>query len=243
MSFKDNKGLWSGVAALVVIAAVLIWILASAEPFRLVILFDDIGALKKGDPVLWKGFEIGKVEDIKPLVENRIGVTIRIKEDYARNITHGAEFILKRSALLGLLGRDAVEITTPSEPGAPYERGERVQGKSTPKPSLIQQGTELGLSYWNQLKDEASRVAEEFRRSPYRTDVEQALDQVKTLAQQGASQAKDGLAQFQKDHKKDLEDAIAKLKNLRDKLLKKGDQSGAKRLDQGIEKLEQGLRP
>lgn len=243
MSFKDNKGLWLGVAVLVVIAAILIWMLATAEPFRLVILFDDIGGLQKGDPVLWKGFEIGKVENIQPLVENKIGVTIRIKEDYVQGITRGTEFVLKRSALLGLLGRDAVEIITPSSPGAPFNRGERVQGKSIPKPSLIKQGTVLGLQYWNQLKDETSRAMEEFRRSPYREDAEQALAQLKTLAEQGALQAKDGLNQFQKDHKKDLEDALAKLRNLRDKLLKKGDQSGARRLDQGIEKLEQGLRP
>jgi len=238
VSFKDNKGLWSGVAALVLIAGVLIWILTTSEPFRLVILFDDIGSLKKGDPVLWKGFEIGKVEDIQPLVENKIGVTIRLKEDYLPGITHGSEFALRRSALLGLLGRDAVEIITPSAPGVPFERGERIQGKSTPKPSLITQGAELGLQYWNQLKDETSRAMEEFRRSPYREDVEQTLDQLKTLAEQGALQAKDGLEQFQKDHKKDLEDAFAKLRNLRDRLLKKGDQSGARRLDQEIEKME-----
>lgn len=238
MSFKDNKGLWSGVVVLVLAAAVLIWIVATAEPFRLVILFDDIGSLKKGDPVLWKGFEVGKVEDIRPLVENEIGVTIRLKEDYVSGITHGAEFTLRRSALLGLVGRDAVEIITPLSPGVPFERGEKIQGKSTPKPSLITQGAELGLQYWNQVKDETGRLIEEFRSSPYRDDVEQGLDRLKILAEQGVLQSKDGLEQFRKDHQKDLEDALVSLRNLRDRLLKKGDRSGAQRLNQEIEKLE-----
>ena len=242
MSFKDNKGLWSGVIVFVMGAAVLIWIVATAEPFRLVILFDDIGNLKKGDPVLWKGFEVGKVDEIRPLVENEIGVTIRLKDDYVTGITHGAEFTLKRSAVLGLVGRDAVEITTPLSPGAPFERGERIQGKSTPKLSLIAQGAELGLQYWNQVKEETGRLIEEFKSSPYRDDVEQAVDQLKRLAEQGAIQTKEGLDQFRKDHKRDLEDALARLKDLRDKLLKKGDQSGAQRLNQEIEKFEPSPR-
>lgn len=238
MSFKDNKGLWSGVIALVLGAAVLMWIVATAEPFRLVILFDDIGSLKRGDPVLWKGFEVGKVDEIRPLVENEIGVTIRLKEDYVSDITHGAEFTLRRSAVLGLVGRDAVEVTTPLSPGAPFERGEKIQGKSIPKLSLIAQGAELGLQYWNQVRDETGRLIEEFKRSPYRDEVEQAVDQLKRLAEQGALQTKDSLEQFRKDHRKDLEDALARLKDLRDKLLKKGDQAGAQRLNQEIEKFE-----
>ncbi len=242
MSFEDNKGLWAGVAVLAVIAAVLIWIIATAEPFRLVILFDDIGTLKKDDPVLWKGFDIGKVEDIQPLVENQVGVTIRIKEDYISSITHGSEFILKRSALFGYVGRDAIEVVTPPTSGTPFARGEKIQGKS-PKPTLIQQGTEVALRYWNQLKDEAGLLMEEYRQSPYRQDVEQALEALKTLADKGAAQAKDGLERFRKEHQTDLDNAIANLKGLRDKLLKKGDQSGARRLEKEIEKLEQPSRP
>ena len=99
------------------------------------------------------------------------------------------------------------------------------------------------MRYWNQLKDEAGVLKEEYRQSPYRPDVEQALEALKTLADKGAAQAKDGLERFRKEHQTDIDNAIADLKNLRDKLLNKGDQSGARRLEKEIEKLEQPSRP
>ena len=69
------------------------------------VLLDDVGDLKKGDPVVWKTFTIGKVESIEPLVDNHVGVTISIKEDYAPGISHGTTFMLRSSQLMGLIGQ------------------------------------------------------------------------------------------------------------------------------------------
>jgi hypothetical protein len=243
VSVKDNKALWLIIVGMAAVIAVLIWLLIGNEPYRLVILFDDIGGLKKEDPVVWKGFDIGKVEDIRPLVDNKIGVTIRVKEDYVTGLTHGTEFTLKRGPLLGLLGRDAVEVFTPASPGSPFSRGEKVRGRAAPQPSIISEGKELGAQYWNQLKDETSRLLQDFRNSPYQKDVDEALAKLKALSEEGLLQAKDGLAKFGRDHQKDLEDAVANLKSLRDKLLKLGDRAGAQRVEKQIEKVEEGIKP
>ncbi len=107
---------------------------------------------------------------------------------------------------------------------------------------MIDQGAEAGLQYWNRLKEETARIIEAFNRSPYRAEVEQALGRLKTVAGDAATSARDGLAQFGKDHQKDLDSAIAGLNRLRDKLLKRGDQSGAKLLEEAIDGLQRERR-
>jgi hypothetical protein len=238
MSFRENKGLWLSVAAVIIAVVILIWLLLSGGPRTLVVLFPDIGDLKREDPVVWRGYTVGRVMKIDPLVENQIGVTIRLSEDYAGRITHGTSFTLKRASLFGLVGSNAIEIETPAQPGLPYADGERVQGISPPKPTLVEQGKQLTLAYWQQLKDQAAALIEEYNQSPYRTEVEVALGQLKSLAEEGAKQAKDKLEQFRKDHQKDFDSAVQKLEQARDWMRKKGDEEGARRLQQEIDELK-----
>jgi ABC-type transporter Mla subunit MlaD len=196
MPFGENKWIWIGIMAVVVAIAVILGFVLLSEPFRLMVLFDEVGDLKKADPVVWKEFTIGKVEEIQPLVDNRIGVTIRLREDYATRITHGSEFVLKRTAFLGLVGSNAIEVITPSTPGTPFARGEKVMGKITPKTSLLEDSKKWTLDSWNKLRDATSAMVEEFRTSPYKAEAEDALSHLKTLAEEGAAQVKGGLQQF-----------------------------------------------
>jgi ABC-type transporter Mla subunit MlaD len=243
VSFVENRGLWFGAAGLALSLALIIWLLAGSQPLRLVILFDDVGGLKKEDPVLWKGLEIGKVEEIRPLVENKIGVTIKIPEDHVSTISHGSEFALKRSKLLGLVGQDAIEVTIPRTPGAPFSSGEKVYGISTPQASLLKDGKEIGLQYWNQIKEEATRFFEEVRNSPYRDDLAEAAGRLKKLASEGARQTAEEVGRFSREHRKELESLVQEMKRLKEKLLKTGDQPGARRMEKQIEKLEESLQP
>jgi ABC-type transporter Mla subunit MlaD len=236
MSARGSKGLWITLAFLAVVAAVVFWIVNTGEPFRLVILFDEIGELKKDDPVVWKEFTIGKVEQIEPLVENQIGVTVRLNSDYAGKISRGTEFTLRHSALFGLVGSNAVEVTPPPTPGAPYASGERIRGKSTPKPSLIAAGTKWTFEQWKNLKDETSLALEEFRSSPHGRDIEEILAEVGSLAEEGARQAQKGLTEFRKDHEKEFEEALKKLERIKEEI-QKSDAPAARRLGEQIEKL------
>jgi len=240
---KENAALWLSVVTLVALSAVLVWLLATAEPFRLVVLFEDIGALKKDDPVVWKTFQIGKVEEIRPLIENQIGVTIRIREDYAPSITHGTEFALKRGALMGFLGTDAVEVITPVNPGTSFANREQVYGRRARTSSLLEQGRELGLRYWQDLKDQTEALTNHFKDSPYQAEIRQAIEQLGAVLQDGIVAAGKSVAEFSKDHKKDIEAALARLKAIRDKLLQAGDQPGARSIQKRIEKVEEGIRP
>jgi ABC-type transporter Mla subunit MlaD len=243
VSLAENRGVWFGVAGLALVVALILWLLAGAQPFRLVVLFEDTGNLKKEDPVVWKSYEIGKVEEIRPLVENKIGVTIRIREDYAPNISRGSEFHLKRAAFLGLVGRDGIEVITPPTPGKPFSSGERVHGISGPKPSLLKDSKELGLQYWNQLKEEANRLLEDYKNSPIPEDLEQAAAQIRELAAAGAQQATETVESFSRNHRKEIESLLESLKKLKERLLRAGDLNGAKQIGKQIETLEEGIRP
>jgi ABC-type transporter Mla subunit MlaD len=233
----QNKGMWLGVALLVISAGLIFWALTRPEPFRLVVLYPESGDLKKGDDVVWRDFEIGKVEQVKPLVGNQVGVTIRIDRDYAGQMTQGTEFVLKRASFLGLVGRNAIEVVTPESPGAPLARGARVQGKATPKPSLIEEGAKATSEYWQQLKEQTSLAMEEFRSSTHGREIEEALDDLRTIAERGARETKEGLEQFRKDHQKEIEEALRKLARIRDELRKRGDVEGVRRLEEQIKKL------
>ncbi len=238
MSFGENKGLWLSVGAVIIAGTALILILISAAPRTLVVLFTDVGELKVEDPVVWHDFVVGKVVKIDPLVSNQIGVTLRLNEDYNTRITHGTSFTLRRAALFGFVGKNAIDIEPPTSPGRPYENGEIVQGITPPKPTLAEEGKQLTEQYWQRLKEQAGELLEEYRKSPYKNEVEDALRQLEGLAQDGAKQAKDRLEQFHKDHQEELNSVMRKLEQARDWMRKKGDEAGAQRLQKEIELMK-----
>ena len=116
MSLSESKGIWLMAGLVAAAAAALIWIVVSAQPLRLAILYDEVGGLKHDDPVVWKGRTIGKVERIKPLSENRMEVSVLIGEDYAPRISRGAEFILRKASFFGLIGL-TIRWPAPAEDG------------------------------------------------------------------------------------------------------------------------------
>ena len=238
MSFSENKGLWLGLCAAIILIAVLIWLLVSGGPLSLVILFPDSGELKRDDPVIWHGYAIGKVVNVEPLVDNQVGVTIQLREDYAAKITEGTRFTLKRPALFGWVGASAIEIETPPETGRHYTDGERIQGISPPKPTLVEEGKQVTLEYWQQLRDQADRLMEEYRQSPYSKEIEAAVAELKALAEKGAGQAKESLEQFRTDHKDEIDRIRQKLEEAREWMRKKGDEFGAKKLQEEIDRLK-----
>lgn len=238
MSFSNTKWVWLAVGAAVIALIALIWLLVSGGPRTLVVLFPDIGELKRDDPVLWRDYQVGRVSRIEPMVDNQIGVTIRLNEDYGRKITRGATFTLKRAALFGFVGTNAIIVETPSESGPPFIEGEKVQGISPARPTLVEEGKELTLEYWQQLKEQAADLLDYYNKSPYRKDVEDALAQLKNLAEEGAKQAKESLAQFRKDHQKDIDEIMKKLEAARDWIRKKGDEESARRIQVEIDRLK-----
>jgi ABC-type transporter Mla subunit MlaD len=238
MSFRENKGLWLGLAVAAVALAALIWLLLSGAPRTVLILFPDVGDLKRDNPVLWHEYAVGKVIKIEPLIDNQVGVTIRLNEDYARRITRGSSFSLQRTALFGYVGRNAIIVETPSEPGLPYDEGEHIQGISLPKPTLVEESKQLAIEYWQRIKDQVAELKAQYEKSPYRREIEDALTQLKVLADEGARQAKEGLEQFRTDHQKDIDAVVKKLEEARDWIRKKGDEAGARRLQDEIDRLK-----
>lgn len=217
MSLSEKKTVWLAAAAAAVLMAALLWFLVAGKPFLLVVLFDDVGNLRRGDPVLWKGFTIGRVDKIEPLVDNRIGVTIRLREDYGRRVTRGSEFRLKRTSLLGLAGTNGIEVVTPDSPGAPFASGERVQGISSPVRSLLEKSGQAAAEFWQYLREESGKLAEELRNSPYREQASEALKELGSLVEKGAGQAKEGAERFRREHQEEIDRLLRKLEDLRKK--------------------------
>ncbi len=238
MTFSENKGLWLMVIFTAAVAVALIWILLSARPLRLVVEYEDVGELKRDDPVVLKGITIGKVEEIKPLAGNLIGVTVRIREDQASTLTHGTRFILRKASFFGLVGNNAIEVVTPTEAGTPFSSYERVRGTVPVTPSLLEQGKAWTREYWQQLKTETSLLMDQLKSSPYRDEAAAILDQLKTLADDGADEARGSLDAFRKAHQKDLDAIMKRLEQLRDKMLHKGDGIGARQVEKEIERIK-----
>jgi len=242
MSFAPGRLFW-GLCILVLIAgAVVFWMLYTAQPLRLIVLFDDVGDLKKGDPVVWKTFTIGKVENIEPLVDNQVGVTISIKEDYASRISRGATFRLRSSQWLGLIGQNAIEVKTPASPDTPFARGEKVQGVRAEESSLLEEGKQWTLEKWRLLKGQVNQMLEESRSSAYRAELEDALEKAKVLAEDGTQEIRQGAEKFRKEHEKEFEEALKKLEHIRDEMSRKGDKAAARLLDEQIAKLRAMLK-
>ncbi len=237
MSSGMSKGLWLGLAAVVILGGLLLWFFLSAQPFVLVILFDDVGDLKRGDPVLWRDFAIGRVDKIEPLVDNQIGVTIRLREDYANRVGRGSVFTLKRSSVLGLVGHNAVEIVTPASPGPPFASGEKVEGTSSTLPSVVGEGIRATLQFWSDLKREAGALLKEFNESEFKQDATDALEGLGDLAEKGVEQAREGIREFHKEHQAEIDRVIRKLEELRDKMRRAGDEAGARKVESQIETL------
>jgi len=242
MSLAKSKAFWLLCVVVVVAGATVFWMVSMAKPHTLMILFNEVSEIQKGDPVVWKTFTIGKVEAIEPLVENQIGVTISIKEDYASRITRGSTFTLRTADLLGLIGQNAIEVQLPPSPGEPYRQGEKIQGVRPAGATLIEEGKQWTLEKWNQLKDQMSAILEESRSASYRAELEKALARIKTLAERGAHEIAQGTAQLRKEHDKDFEQALLELERIRDEMTKKGDTAAAGLLDAQIRKLREHLK-
>jgi ABC-type transporter Mla subunit MlaD len=236
----SRKGIWISIVLLAAAAAALIWIVAGSRNLSLVILFDDVGSLKTEAPVTWKGFTVGKVTGIRPLVDNQIGVTIELKEDYVPNITRGTEFYLKSAPYAGVLGSSSIEIVTPASPGSLFSDGEKVQGKRHAIASWIVEGKKWTAEYWRQLSDQAADLVRNLGNSKFRKEAEEALSELSELTRNGARKAKEELEQFRREHEKDLERIRKKLEALRDEMRRQGDDSNARRIDQQIKTLEKG---
>ena len=234
----ENRSLWIAIAVLVLLAGILAWAFLSSGPMRLIVLFDEIGGLKKDAPVVWRDFTIGKVVGIQPLVDNQFGVTIELREDYASKITRGSEFYLKPAPLLGIFDQDVVEVVTPQSPLAPFTNGEKVRGKRYPASLFPEQARRWSQEYLRELTDQAGRLIEAFRDSPYRKDAEEVLRQLKEIGERGAALAKDQLEDFRRAHEKDLERIRKKLEQIRDEMRKRGDNGGAEKVEKEIGKMK-----
>lgn len=243
MLFTRGKWLWGLCVVIGLVGIAAFWMIYTAQPLRLVVLFDDVGDLKKGDPVVWKTFTIGKVEGIEPLVDNRIGVTISVKEDYAPRVTHGSTFTVRNAHLLRLIGQDAIEVQTPESPGSPFARGEKVQGVRVEETSLLEEGKRWTLEKWSLLKDQVNQMLEESRSSAYRTELEDALAKAKVLAEDETREVRQDADKLRKEHAKDFEEALRRLEAIRDEMSRKGDKAAARLLDEQIARLRELLKP
>lgn len=237
MFIARSRTFWAGLVVVLLLLAGTVWILTD-RPLYLVVLFDDVGSLKKEAPVLWKNFTIGMVTDIEPLVDDRIGVTVRIKSDYATKITRGSEFRLKPARLLGLLGESSIEVITPAVPGAAFVSGEKVQGTYERPASLAEEGRRWSSERWRDLKEQTARLIDELDKSPYRKDLEAALSEIRQLAEQAALQARDRLEEFSERHAEDLERIRLRLEKIRDAMKKQGDEEEARKVEKQLEKMK-----
>ncbi|MFH1573390.1 MAG: MlaD family protein [Acidobacteriota bacterium] len=237
MSLGGNKGLWLAAAAVILIGFFL-WLLFGTQPFLLVVLYDDVGELKRGDPVVWRDFAVGKVDKIEPLVDNQVGVTIRLREDYRGQITRGTDFALKRTSLMGLVGQNAIEVIPPESPGELFAGGEKVQGKIPVAPSLVDEGIRMTAQFWRDLKDHANRLLEEFQSSEFKQEAAEAMKDLRVLAERGAEQAMGGLERFRREHRDEIDRVIRKLEELRDKMRRAGDEEGARQVERQLDGLK-----
>ena len=176
------------------------------------------GGLRKDDPVTWRELTIGKVDKIEPLVENRIGVRIKIRSEYADRLDEGATFTLVEPSFFGLLGAHGISVDTPQPRGKPLARGQHVPGITPPRRSLVEDSKRWTLEQWREVRDGTADLLAEFEKSPLRGDAEEALADLKRAAAEAAEKTGSSLEEFKRKHQDDLDRALRKLDRLRDEL-------------------------
>jgi phospholipid/cholesterol/gamma-HCH transport system substrate-binding protein len=89
------------IAALIIFVGTIIWIQGyrfGKNNYRIEVLFDEVGSLAKGDPVMVSGIKKGKVRDLS-LTEDGVRVEIVLSNDVI--LKEDAEVIVKNIGLMG----------------------------------------------------------------------------------------------------------------------------------------------
>jgi phospholipid/cholesterol/gamma-HCH transport system substrate-binding protein len=98
------------------------------KKFQIQVLYNDVGGLVEGAPILLSGVHVGIVSYIgfmdKKMEGRSVQVILKIYEEYRKQLNQNAVFAVKTE---GILGEKLIEITVP-EDGAPLDTSKPMIG-------------------------------------------------------------------------------------------------------------------
>jgi ABC-type transporter Mla subunit MlaD len=141
-------GVVAGATAIIVM--VLIWTAGAWRPdtYPLHALFPDITGVGQHGPVYLRGYEIGRIRDIRPVVMPDGTLVFQVRMDVRWSLAHGAPQALPvgTTAVLKpppVIGAAYIELELPDESGRPrLQPGDTIPGVT--EPPLSRQAAQLG---------------------------------------------------------------------------------------------------
>ena len=128
---------------------------------NIAILFDNVDGLKRGDPVIWQGNEIGAVKNIGYLDTGKFKVEADIKDDFKKTVLENSEFYV--SSHPSVADQKVVEMIIIGTGGKPVKNGTVFQG-STRISALIKK-ERVGLDGWiNDLSARLEKILDDIEK-------------------------------------------------------------------------------
>lgn len=92
---------------------------------KISVKFDYLGGLKAGQPVLYSGYQVGRVQSVEIQKETEQGLLVTISLPADLPVYKNSNFMIASS---GIIGDRVLEIESPEKPGEPVEGGEVLEG-------------------------------------------------------------------------------------------------------------------
>ncbi len=128
---------------------------------NIAILFDNVDGLKRGDPVIWQGNEIGAVKNIGYLDTGKFKVEADIKGDFKKAVLENSEFYV--SSHPSVADQKIIEMIIIGTGGKPVKNGTVFQG-STRISALIKK-ERVGLDGWiNDLSARLEKILDDIEK-------------------------------------------------------------------------------
>lgn len=145
---------------------------------NIAILLDSIDGLKKGDPIIWQGNEIGAVKNIGYLDTGKFKVEADIKDNFKKAVLENSEFYV--SSHPSVADQKVIEMIIIGTGGKPVKNGTVFQG-STRISALIKK-ERVDLDGWmNDLSARLEKILddiEKLRKDEEYQKLKRELDQL-----------------------------------------------------------------
>jgi ABC-type transporter Mla subunit MlaD len=210
------------------------------ESLRFKVAFEANPKLDKGDPVVFKGIEIGKVSGVDLDREGRVVASVVIEPEYREVVTLEADYRVGRvGGLDGLRGER--ELAVIDRGGAtPVADGAVVVGSEGELSDRIEQVKEGLAEAWDRAGSLADSIKKRFEDAASSEEAEKLGESLQQLAEDARERGQEGWKQLRDEEVPKLKEEA---RRLREQLEKEGDREAADKLWEELTTWLDSLEP
>lgn len=182
--------------------------LACQAGLTFTVTFDEVGGLEAGDPVVYRGREMGEVADVTFPRSGPIEVELAIDRDYRQTLYREAQFALERT----VTGGHRIAVYDTEGPRTPLAGGEVLAGRQAPLGELMGKVRDLGHDLVTEGAERLNEQIDAWRQwlresePPEATDEEiDLLERLEGYADRVAAMSREQLGRFREEELPELE--------------------------------------